>query len=162
MTNTTDRGNKPQPSLLSVIINAGLLAGTLDICSAFLYYYIKTRKNPLNVLIYISKLALKTVVMIQEIAGLLIHYCIAFGWTILFFMLYPRLKWLQKNIFMTAIIYGVFVWAMMNIVIVPLWTGKAFAYKRESSIVNCIILVLAIGTPLSFMAHHYYSKKTGQ
>lgn len=147
----------------SLILKAGLLAGTLDILSAFTYYFIKTGKNPLNVLSFVSKTALGETsfasITVQQFTGLLVHYCIAFGWTILFFLLYPRIKWLQLNKFVTAVLYGAFVWTMMNMLILPLWNNKPFVFKPEGSTINCVILMFAVGMPLSFIASKYYSKK---
>ena len=40
----------------------------------------------------------------------------------------------------------------------PLWSYKPFVFKPESSTINAIILILAIGLPLSFIAQQYYSK----
>lgn len=163
MTLTTNSNSKPPGATVPVIIKAGLLAGSLDILSAFTYYYIKTGKDPLNVLSYVSKVALGettfTSTGLQQLSGLLVHFAIAFGWTLLFFILYPRLRLLQLNKFITAVVYGVFVWTMMNVVILPLWNNKPFVYKGETSIVNCLILIVAIGIPLSFIAHSHFSKK---
>lgn len=163
MTITTNPNGKPQHSIVSTIIKAWALAGTLDILSAFTYYYIKTRKNPLNVLNYVSKVALGETTFagnsLQQASGLLVHFAIALGWTLLFFILYPRLRFLQVNKFVTAVVYGFFVWAMMNVVILPLWNHKPFVFNPESSSINALILIVAIGLPLSYIAHRYYSKK---
>ena len=145
------------------IIKAGLLAGTLDILSAFTYYYIKTGKNPLNVLNYVSKVALGELTFtskgLQQASGLLVHFAITFGWTILFFILYPRLQMLRINKFIAAVVYGIFVWAMMNVVILPLWNHKPFVFNPESSPINALILIVAIGLPLSCIANRHYLKK---
>ncbi len=146
-----------------VILKAGLLAGTLDILSAFTYYYIKTGKNPLNVLTYVSNTALGketfSSTAVQQLTGLLVHFAIAFGWTVLFFLLYPRLKFLQANRIITAVLYGSFVWSMMNLVILPVWNHKMFQYKGETTIVNWLILIVAIGMPLSFIASSHWQKR---
>ncbi len=150
-----------RPSLISTILKAGLLAGTLDICSAFIYSYIKD-VTPERVLQYISKTALGkdtfTDPTVLWVSGLLIHYCIAMGWTIIFFLLYPRLNLIKLNRILTAVIYGLFVWTMMNVVILPIHNHKSFVFKPEGSTVNAIILILAIGMPLSFFAHSFYSR----
>lgn len=160
MNNNTSPYNKSTPVL---IFRAGLLAGVFDILSAFLYYYVKSGKNPLNILNYISKVALGENGFpgsgLQQVSGMLIHFIIAFGWTILFFILYPRLKWLRVNKYVTAIVYGSFVWGMMNVVILPLWNNRAFEFKGETTIVNWLILVVAIGMPLSFIASRYYHQR---
>jgi len=163
MTITNNSNSEARDGIVINIIKAGLLAGTLDILSAFTYYYIKTQKNPLNVLNYVSKVALGELTFtskgLQQASGLLVHFAITFGWTILFFILYPRLQMLRINKFIAAVVYGIFVWAMMNVVILPLWNHKSFVFNPESSPINALILIVAIGLPLSYIAHRHYSKK---
>lgn len=70
--------------LISKIIKAGLIVGTLDILSAFIYYFIKTgQKNVFNVLKYIASgifgKETSSGGSSMIIAGLVLHYIIAFG-----------------------------------------------------------------------------------
>jgi uncharacterized membrane protein YagU involved in acid resistance len=161
MTFTTHSNSKPP--VVSTIIKAGLLAGTLDILSAFLYSYIKRGTSPQTVLQYISKVAFgKTTITnpaILSITGLLVHFVIAMIWSLLFFILYHKLKLMRQNKIITGILYGLVVWAVMNIVVLPLWNNKAFVFSPESSPINALILIVAIGLPLSYIAHRHYSKK---
>lgn len=163
MANINNSNNKHPGAPFSTIIKAGLLAGTLDICLAFLYSYIKRGTDPATVLQYISKVALgKTTIAgptISTLSGLLIHFLIAMAWTILFFILYRWLNLARLNKMVTGILYGLFVWAMMNVLILPLWNNKPFVFNAESATINALILIAAIGMPLSFIAHNYYSKK---
>lgn len=73
----------------SVIIKAGLLAGTLDISAACVQYYMKTGKNPDYVLKYVASGAFGkdafTGGIVMSMAGLLFHYLIAFSFTLFFF-----------------------------------------------------------------------------
>lgn len=161
---TLNNSNSKSPGApFSRIIKAGLLAGILDICFALMYSYFKRDTDPATVLQYISKVAFgKTTITdptILTISGLLVHFTIAMGWTILFFILYRWLNLVRLNKIVTGILYGLFVWAMMSIVILPLWNNRPFAFNLESSSINALILIVAIGLPLSFIAHHYYSKK---
>lgn len=161
MTFTTNSNIKPP--VVYTIIKAGLLAGTLDILSAFLYSYIKRGTHPEVVLQYISKVALgKTTFTdptILTITGLLIHFAIAMSWTVLFFILYGQLKLIRQNKMFTGIVYGLVVWTVMNMVVLPLWNHKPFVFNPESSSINALILIVAIGLPLSYIAHRHYSKK---
>jgi uncharacterized membrane protein YagU involved in acid resistance len=163
MTKLNNSNSKSPGVPFFTIIKAGLLAGTLDICFAFLYSYIKRGSDPATVLQYISKAALgKTAFtdpVVLTISGLLIHFTIAMAWTILFFILYRWLNLVKLNKIVTGVIYGLFVWAMMSIVILPLWNNEPFVFNAESASINAMILIAAIGLPLSFIAHHYYSKK---
>ena len=160
---TTNLNSKPPGTGISTIIKAGLLAGTLDILSAFLYSYIKRGTYPQTVLQYISKVAFgKTTFSnptILAVTGLIVHFAIAMGWTILFFILYRQLKLMKQNKIITGIVYGLVVWTVMNIVVIPLWNNKPFVFNPESSPINALILIVAIGLPLSFVAHRHYSKK---
>lgn len=145
-----------------VIIKAGLIAGTLDILSAFLYSYIKRGSTPETVLQYISKAAFGKDAFspsMATITGLLVHFAIAMSWTIFFFILYRALNLVRLNKILIGVVYGIFVWAMMSMVILPLWNGKRFVFNAESSTINALILVMAIGLPLSFIFNNYYRGK---
>ncbi len=143
-------------SVFSIIILSWLLVGTLDICSAFLHSYLKRGTMPGAILRYIASTAFGkdrfTDPKIANIAGLLVHYSIALGWTILFFFLYRRFRWMQKNVLATGIGYGFFIWAFMNILLLPVWNNKAYVFKAEPAIVNALILMAAIGLPLALLA----------
>jgi DNA segregation ATPase FtsK/SpoIIIE-like protein len=82
-------------NLISTIIKAGLIVGTLDILSAFLYYFIRTGDK--NVFIVLKAVAgglfgKKAFSGGNEmlIAGLILHFIIAFAFTIFFFWLFPK------------------------------------------------------------------------
>ncbi|MEO6253065.1 MAG: hypothetical protein ABIO79_07160 [Ferruginibacter sp.] len=160
---STASSNRVMGFPCSIIIKAGLLAGTLDILSACLYSYIKNDTAPAKVLQYISKVVFGkttfTDLAVLIITGLLVHFAIAFAWTLIYFFLYSRIKLMRQNSMLTAIIYGLFVWAMMSMVILPLWNNKPFVFKAENALISAMILVIAIGLPLSFIAHNHYSKK---
>lgn len=163
MTNSNNQNNTPDLFPASLIIRAGLIAGTLDICLAFLYSYIKRGTMPGKVLQYISAMVFKKTAFTEPVVsgtmGLLIHFAIAMGWTILFFMIYPKLKLSRVNTLVTGMAYGLFVWTIMNTAILPLWNGKPYVFNIESFVVNAVILIIAIGLPLSFIAKQQYIKK---
>jgi hypothetical protein len=151
-----------------IIVTAGLLVGTLDILSAFVDYYIGTGKNPLNVLPYIAsgifgKAALPGGAGMM-VAGLLLHYLIAFLFTIFFFWLYSKINILSANCILTGILYGLFIWIVMNLVVVQLSNAPhnpVSAMKFSRALKALLIIIFMIGLPLSFMAR-YYSKRNAQ
>lgn len=166
MTAKNNTNTKNQAAPASIIIKAGLIAGTLDICAAFLYSYLKRGTSPVTILQYLAKFVFGkdaiTDTTMLSITGLLVHFLIAMSWAVLFFILYPRLGFMRINKIGTGIVYGLFVWIMMNIVFLPLWSHKPFVFNAESSTINAVILILAIGMPLAFIANGYYSKKENQ
>jgi len=151
-------------NLIFRIIQAGLIVGTLDILSAFIYYFIKTGDK--NVFIVLQAVA--SGLFGKEafsggnkmmIAGLILHYLIAFAFTIFFFWLFPKIKPLSKNKILVGLIYGIFVWMVMNLVVVPLSTIGARPFTMVNVLINVIILIVCIGLPLSFMANTFYKKE---
>lgn len=148
----------------SEIFKAGLLVGTLDILSAFIYYFLKTgKKDVLNVLKYVaSGLFGKGSFSGGNgiiLAGLLLHYTIAFVFTLLFFWLFPKIKVFSKNKIMTGVGYGVFVWMVMNLIVVPLSNIGMRPFDTVDAIINMLILIVCIGIPLSIRANNFYTKK---
>jgi uncharacterized membrane protein YagU involved in acid resistance len=145
-----------------VVLKAWLIAGTIDICLAFLYSYIKNDVTPDKVLSYISKIAFKgniTSTALPVITGLLVHYIIALVWTMIYYKAAPKAYLLRSNFWLGAVIYGLFVWGMMNLVIVPIWTGKPVKLDPVNSPANAVILIIAIGIPLSYFIGGLFRKK---
>ncbi len=150
-----------------IILSAGLIVGTLDILSAFVDYYIATRKNPLAVLPYIASGAFGDSALSggagMMITGLFFHYIIAFSFTVFFFWLYARIPFLPVNRILTGIGYGIFIWMVMNLVVVqlsgaphtPIPAMKPFKVLKSMS-----ILIFMIGLPLSFIAYNYFFRES--
>lgn len=150
-------------NLFLKIIKAGLLVGTLDILAAFIHYIIVSGKsNPLIVLKFIASGIFGNEAFsdgnIMIIAGLILHYIIALGFTLFFFWLFPKLNLLSKNKILTGITYGIFIWLIMNIVVVPLSHTPDQPFDVVSAFINVVILVVCIGIPLSLMANSFYKK----
>lgn len=93
----------------------------------------------------------------MALLGLFFHYIIAFSWTALFFLLYPRIKLLSKNKIIVGLGYGVVVWLMMNLVVLPIVNG-AFQPFQLQSVIGIVILMVCIGLPVSWGAGKHYSK----
>ena len=149
---------------LWVILLAGLFVGTLDILSAFVDYFINTGKNPLLVLKYVASGAFGESAFTGGpeimVLGLLFHYLFALFFTFLFFWLYSRINFLSKNKIITGIVYGLFVWMVMNLIVVQLCRAPHAPIKdmkAEKILKSAIILIVMIGLRLSFIANKYFS-----
>jgi len=153
-----------QPKLYRSIIKAGLLAGTLDISAAMITHYIRFGKGPEGIFRYIARGAFgenaKTGGAEYIIAGILFHYLIAFGFTILFFFIYPKIRqWVSSHIGFTGLTYGIIVWCIMNLVIVPSSKIVPAALTLSSVTREMLILMFCIGLPIAIFAKHYYTLK---
>ncbi len=149
------------------ILQAGLIVGTLDILSAFIYYYIKSGKT--NFLVIFKFIASGIFGKAAGdggndmiLVGFILHYAIAFSFTVFFFWLYPKVNVMSKNRIVTGVVYGLFVWALMNLVVVPLSNTVHRPFKIEGALINMGILIVCIGLPLSFIANAFFKKPSFQ
>ena len=162
----------PQPSSLAnpnaqrAVLTAGLVAGTLDILSACTQFYLNTGKNPVIVLKYVASGAFGATALSGGTAvavwGLVFHFMIAFGFTIFFFLIYPRIPLIAKNKWITAIAYGLFAWLVMNLLVVPAsQIPKKVIHMNLQTIIGMVILICMIGLPITVIIGNYFSKKKG-
>ena len=160
MANTTAVKKNP----FKTIILAGLTAGTLDITAAAIQYYIKTGKGPGGVLRFIAR-----GVFGKEAAtggfpmacwGLFFHFVIAFLFTLFFFWLYPKIRLLSKNKIVTGLVYGLFVWSVMNLIVVPMSNTPKLPFDINKAIIAMLILMFCVGLPISLITGKYYSRKS--
>lgn len=162
-----NRSNRASP--IKIILLAGCLVGTLDILSACIDYYIATGKEPSGIFRYIASgifgKAAFTGNSSMIVAGLLFHYIIAFIFTFFFFWLYARATLNAWNPMLTAFVYGLFIWIVMNLGVVRLsriTSAPLSAMKPVKVIKSFLILFFMIGIPLSLIAHRYSRVKENQ
>lgn len=146
-----------------LVLWAGFLVGTLDITAALTNFFISGGKEPINVFIYIAsgvfgKTAFETGAPMAW-WGLIFHYLIAYIWTAFFFLAYPKFGFMSRsNWILIGVLYGIFVWLMMNRVVLPLANTPKSPFRPLNAIVNCLILVAMIGLPLSYIARKRLSR----
>jgi hypothetical protein len=91
--------------------------------------------------------------------GLVIHFMIAFLFTAFLFLIYPVIAKAIKNKFIIAILYGLFIWAVMNLIVVPLSISHKLPSIAWKTLIDEGILTCMIGLPVALIAHRYYSRK---
>ena len=153
----------PGKNLIKTILITGLIAGTLDILAASTNAYLRSGISPIRVLQFVASGLFGTEAfsggLTMAFSGLIIHYMIALSWTLLFFLIYPKLSFLSKNKIVTGILYGIFVWLAMNFVVLPLTAVPKSPFNATQAIVGTVILIFMIGLPISILANRYYSNK---
>ncbi len=158
---------------IKAVLITGLLAGTLDASAASIQYYINTGNNPARVFRYIASAVFGAQTKTGDLyswgaLGLFFHYLIATIWALFFFLCYRPIKKLIGNKYVAGVAYALFVWCIMNLLVVPLafhvdpgmQAKKLFSQAGlKNSLIAMGILIVAIGLPISLMADRYYSKK---
>jgi hypothetical protein len=146
---------------LKTVLLTGLLVGTTDLTYAYVSQWIKTGKYAEKMLNYIAGGALGLEQSIPggngvALLGLFFHYFIAFSFTLLFFLLLPRLKFLAFNKYLIGMLYAVFVDVVMGLVILPLSRLPTGPFSVAHSVVNWIVFGMLFGVPIAYNAYKYY------
>jgi hypothetical protein len=151
-------------SFFFTVLAAGLLAGTLDAIGATLQVILSGGRQPLRVWRFVASGAFGPSATRggseMILFGLLFHYCIAFAWILILFLLYPRVPIAHRYPFLTGLVYGIIVWLVMNLVVIRLSRIGPRPLHLTPSLIGAGILVLAIGIPGSLMAHRYYTGRS--
>jgi hypothetical protein len=154
----------PLKNLTTAILLTGLVAGVLDGLAAVNGYMATGKTDPWVVFKHIASGVFGKEAYAggtgMIIWGVLFHFLIAYGLTVFYFWLYPKVKWLGENKVTAGILYGIFAWVITTQLIVPLSRVQqppGTIYKYISAMQ---VLVLFIGLPISLMANkHYLYKK---
>jgi uncharacterized membrane protein YagU involved in acid resistance len=67
---------------------------------------------------------------------------------------------MSKDRILTAVVYGLFVWTVMNLIVVPLSNTVHRPFKIDGVLINMGILIVCIGLPLSFIANDFFRKRS--
>lgn len=141
------------------IIITGLIAGSLDYLAAILLFVSQSRQQPALLLRYITSAALGPRAFSggaqMPVLGLCFHYLITFIWTALYFAVFPKLFPCDTAVLTNAVIYGLFIWVIMNLVVLPLSKADPRPFSALFALVNIVILIIAIGLPCAYAAKHY-------
>ncbi len=147
------------------IIKAGLLAGSLDIAAACIQYTLQTGGPAANVPVFVASGVFGknafTGGVEMILAGLLFHYLIAGAFAVAFFWIVPKVAFLNRHWILAGVLYGIFVWALMNLVVLPLSNAPPLPLNIKNSIQAALILIGCIGLPLSFIHRKSRMRRAG-
>lgn len=165
MTESPTPATPPAPgSTACAILVTGLVAGLCDGTAAVVNYTAHGGTEPVKIAYYIASAIFGRDVAYaggwpMAACGILMHFAIAMSWTALFYAVYPRIRTVAHNAFVTGVVYGAFVWVMMNLVLVPLTRTPKGPFNPGRAAIEMGILMVCIGQPVSFMAHRHYLRK---
>lgn len=161
---TTAPNNSGLSPAVKTILIAGLLTALLDATAAMVSAWLQSAVTPDRVWKYVATGVFGRSALTggggMVVAGLFFHFCVAFIFTTIFFFLYPRMKFLSRNIFITGIVWGLVVWAAMYFIVTPLSNvppRKSFDLVR--ALPQLGIHMFIVGLPMALVIHRYYSGK---
>lgn len=139
--------NKP---ILTILL-AGLIAGTADALAAI---FILAAGNAAGVFKYIASALYGKQAFAggadMIIIGIVCHYIIAFAFVTFYYFIYPRVSLLRYNKYLSAFLYGIFTWLIMNLIVVPM-TKIHQVFTWHNALLNVVILMFTIGLPAALI-----------
>ena len=152
-----------RPPLIKVILLAGVVVGTLDIAGTLMVYSVLLHKMPaIMILRRIASAALGQTALsggwTMAWCGLFFHYVIAFCFTTAYVLLYPYLSFLQKNKYISGVLYGLLVWLIMNRIVLPLTKIHMATFQWSTALIGMALLIFFIGLPVAYITDAYYKK----
>ncbi|RDC57024.1 DUF1440 domain-containing protein [Pedobacter chinensis] len=141
------------PSFVKHIFVITLIAGTLDGLAAVIF--LAKMKFASTFQYIVSAIFGKTAFeggSKMVLAGLLLHYFITFIFVNIYMIVSIDSVLLKKQKIIAGIVYGIIVWSIMNLLVVPLTPIPHGKFNIERAVINCIVLILCIGLPISLLA----------
>jgi hypothetical protein len=144
---------------MAVIIVTWLIAGILDAGAALLFFLVRGNRKPAMLFRYIASAVYGPKAFNEgsrmAVLGLCFHFCIAFFWVGIYLSVYPSIARWGTGLFVDAVVYGFFVWCVMNLAVVPV--SKAVPRPLTFTFVgiNIVILIVTIGLPCAYAARHF-------
>jgi hypothetical protein len=159
-------GPSSRGSFAKALLLVTAIAGTLDIVAAHLHVWAIRGTFPTTMFKSIAGGALGRTRAQQGgtgtiLLGAFFHYFIAFAFTLLFFLLYPRLAVLRKNRLASGAVYALFVWGTMNFVVLPLSALHSSMpnFANKHTYVGIGILIAMIGVPIAVGVDRFYARR---
>lgn len=147
------------------VLLTGLFVGTTDLVAAYVTQWIKTGRYADKMLHYIAGGALGLGTSMQggngvALLGLFFHYFIAFSFTLFFFWVFPRLKFLSFNKYLVGMLYAVFVALVVNQLILRLTPLPVRPFDLSAALPGWLTLGVVLGIPIAYNTYRYYGVDT--
>ncbi|MFT4031883.1 MAG: hypothetical protein QM669_05655 [Siphonobacter sp.] len=144
-------------SALTAVIMAGFIAGSLDALAAVA---ILGKFNYVRVFQFVASGIFGQAAFAggfkMVLYGIIFHYFIAFTFATFFLILVVYFPILKDMPFLAGIAYGIFVWLVMNLLVLPQTHVPQDSLKLNNALINMLILILMIGLPISYLTNWIY------
>jgi hypothetical protein len=112
------------PPAWRAIVAGGLICGVLDINGAFLTAWFNAGLTPGRVLQVVASGLFGAAALAGgwgvKAFGLGLHFSVAFSWTVVFYLLSRRLRFLRDQAVLSGLLFGALVYLAMNLAVLPL------------------------------------------
>ncbi len=152
------------PNAFLAIFWGGLACGVLDISQACLAWGIQNHVPPTRIFQSVASGLLGASSfrggMKTEALGLFLHFLIAFIWAVIYYVASRQISLLTARPVISGLLYGEFVWLMMNCVVLPLSALHRWPPRLDPAgiITGPLGHPLLVGLPIALAVAHYAGK----
>ena len=137
------------------ILTAGLVVGAMDITSAIVLTLLRGGTIMRLMQFIASGLLGKSAFqggLATAALGLALHFVIAFGLVTVFYFASRKLAFLRQRPVLSGIAYGLIVFAVMNLIVLPL-SAATPRHSLSGDLIQIAIHMFIIGLPTSLLLH---------
>ena len=149
--------------MLRPIVVATLIAGTLDILSAFVFAGL-AGATPVGVLRYVASGPFgdaATPTFGWAAIGLLVHFTIMAAMATAYMVVAVRGSILLRHSIVAGLLYGLLLWFIMYWVVKPLrWPDAPLPHTLYGIANQLFSHCILVGLPIAFVAKHYLGSRT--
>ncbi len=148
-------------SAWKAIFWGGLIAGALDLAGACVVSWLRAGLRPVRIMQSISSGLIGSAAYSggakTAVLGVVLHFLIATTWTVVFYAASRKLRFLLEQPILWGLVYGVFVYAFMNFVVLPL---SALPPARtppalSGRIIQLLLIMFCIGLPIAIIVRRF-------
>jgi len=139
------------------VLYGSLVVGTLDALDAIVFFGLRSGAQPIRIFQGIAfgligpparQGGLKTAAL-----GVLLHYFIAFGIVVTYFLVSRRVRLLTRRPVVCGLLYGLVAYAVMNLVVLPLSKVGGPSLPAAPVLANGLLIhMLGVGLPSALFA----------
>ncbi|HEY1940002.1 MAG TPA: hypothetical protein VGJ33_18895 [Candidatus Angelobacter sp.] len=131
----------------------GLACGVFDITQAMIAFHLQSGLKPAQVLQSVASGLLGRVSFQggtkTAVLGAFLHFFIAFSWAAIYYLASRRFTFMVKEPVIAGLIFGEFVWLVMNFVVLPLSAIHRWpTWNKASIITGPIGHLFLVGLPI--------------
>lgn len=137
----------------------GLIAGTLDICAAFLTAWLRAGIGPIRLLQFVASGLIGAAAfeggIKTALLGLALHFLIATVATAVFYFASRKLLFLVERPVNFGLLYGVAVYLFMNFVVLPLSNIARRPFTFSGFIIGLLTIMFCVGLPIGLVVRRF-------
>jgi hypothetical protein len=155
------RVTRPPRSWIGRFVSSALVAGALDITYAVVFSYVRSGVAPRRILQSVASGLLGRAAYDggtpTAALGLALHFLIAFIITAIYFAVASTQPWLTRRPLITGALYGLVVYLVMNLVVIPLSAIGTRPHPSTMTLVTGVLVhMFFIGVPIAVGARRAF------